>query len=312
VRGVTQEGKPNGAGKSFIGLSITCDGRFWAPMVVVVRSRGHEGRTYDQPVDGFVMRRGLLYALVHRDVSGISPRARTRGRLEWHELRRDFVERMTRAAHASLPGCSTSASLSAPTEAAASGMGMAQPSVALMPVDEHAAVISTADASVMPAGDGDGAAAAIDEFARAMTRDIATVEAPNTTFSTTNIGWVYDRRLTFGGGASCAIVGSGATLLGRGLGKTIDAHDFVIRVNRLPTAREHTRDVGARTSVWFGKMCRFKPCACCKIGRIASVESHAPSSRFFSPFSPSFQISPLISPAVHILAHLLMKVHPLP
>ena len=73
-----------------------------------------------------------------------------------------------------------------------------------------------------------------------------------------SIRWLYNREHDFGKG-TCAIIGSGASLVGRGQGAAIDAHGDVIRVNRLPTNRTHWRDVGRRTSVWFSKMCRLKP-----------------------------------------------------
>ena len=46
-----KDGESNGIGKSFVGLSISCDGQFWAPMSVLARTQGaRSGRTYDQPV----------------------------------------------------------------------------------------------------------------------------------------------------------------------------------------------------------------------------------------------------------------------
>ena len=48
----------------------------------------------------------------------------------------------------------------------------------------------------------------------------------------------------------CALVGSSSSLRGMLLGTEIDAHDTVIRINRLPT-RPFEADVGARTDVYF-------------------------------------------------------------
>ena len=87
---------------------------------------------------------------------------------------------------------------------------------------------------------------------------IIELHKPLTSYTSKTIGWFYHRPYDFGVG-SCALVGGGATLVGRGLGPVIDAHDHVIRVNRLPTNSSHYRDVGRRTSVWFAKMCRLKP-----------------------------------------------------
>lgn len=59
--------------------------------------------------------------------------------------------------------------------------------------------------------------------------------------------------LTFAPGTSfksCAIVGGGDVLAGAGRGAEIDAHDFVVRVNRLPT-KPFFEDFGAKTSVLF-------------------------------------------------------------
>lgn len=49
---------------------------------------------------------------------------------------------------------------------------------------------------------------------------------------------------------SCALIGSGAILQGKGHGKDIDAHDTVIRVNRLPTS-DVSSDLGIKTSILF-------------------------------------------------------------
>lgn len=59
--------------------------------------------------------------------------------------------------------------------------------------------------------------------------------------------------LTFAPGTSferCAIVGGGDVLAGAGRGAEIDAHDFVVRVNRIPT-EPFFEDFGKKTSVLF-------------------------------------------------------------
>jgi hypothetical protein len=50
--------------------------------------------------------------------------------------------------------------------------------------------------------------------------------------------------------ASCAVVGSGAALSGRGLGPEIDAHDVVVVVNNMPSKADHA-DMGSRMDVFF-------------------------------------------------------------
>eukprot|EP00971_Amphidinium_carterae_P063835 1263638-Amphidinium_carterae.1 len=49
----------------------------------------------------------------------------------------------------------------------------------------------------------------------------------------------------------CAVVGSGNAMLGSGYGEEVDAHDTVVRVNRLPT-ESFFGDFGQRTSILFG------------------------------------------------------------
>jgi hypothetical protein len=48
----------------------------------------------------------------------------------------------------------------------------------------------------------------------------------------------------------CAVVGSASSMLGSGKGPAIDAHDTVIRVNRVPT-EEFWSDFGQRTDILF-------------------------------------------------------------
>jgi len=57
--------------------------------------------------------------------------------------------------------------------------------------------------------------------------------------------------LNFG---TCALVGSGASLLGRGYGAAIDAHDVVVHVNNIPASHMHG-DMGSRTDVLFSTPC---------------------------------------------------------
>ncbi len=48
----------------------------------------------------------------------------------------------------------------------------------------------------------------------------------------------------------CIVVGNGASLLGSGLGATIDGYDEVVRFNLFRTGR-FSPDVGSRTTIWF-------------------------------------------------------------
>ena len=220
--------------------------------------------------DGFVVKDGRLYALIHRDVAGISPRWRTRGRLEWRELRRPFVERLTRAAHSTLPGCAAGAN-------GGSGGGLqsplrwepslrweppsrSQPSEAeRIGEQRREAEAREAEAKAAQARERE-VAVAMRAFDEAMAAGRGNGNGGGDALGDSEpIRWWYNRSFEFRRGASCALVGSGATLGGRGLGKEIDAHDYVIRVNRLPQRAAHYFDVGRRTSVWFSKPCRLKP-----------------------------------------------------
>lgn len=48
---------------------------------------------------------------------------------------------------------------------------------------------------------------------------------------------------------TCAVVGSGGGLRGSGLGREIDAHELVVRLNGAPTVGPISRDVGGRTTL---------------------------------------------------------------
>ena len=93
---------------------------------------------------------------------------------------------------------------------------------------------------------------------------------PAATFASTNIGnrtngtlanrggsimWLRELELTQPTAPSCAIVGSGSALTGRGLGALIEAHDLVVRVNRVAELAE--QHVGNRTDVLFSKLSRY-------------------------------------------------------
>ena len=48
----------NGIGESYIGLSMSCDGRHWSSITPLVWTGGLLGRTFDHPVDGLYMEDG--------------------------------------------------------------------------------------------------------------------------------------------------------------------------------------------------------------------------------------------------------------
>lgn len=90
----------------FIGVSISCDGVVWAPLVVLAISRVSQSRTWDQPVDGFLKHGDNVFAFIHTNVPGIpsNPKARP-GLVQVCLTDNALLERLTRAAHAHLPGC---------------------------------------------------------------------------------------------------------------------------------------------------------------------------------------------------------------
>ena len=73
--------------------------------MILSRCAGAHGRTYDQPVDGLLLRDGVVYVHLHRDVPEISPDAARSSRIEQHSLSAEALANITRAAHASLRGC---------------------------------------------------------------------------------------------------------------------------------------------------------------------------------------------------------------
>lgn len=57
----------------------------------------------------------------------------------------------------------------------------------------------------------------------------------------------------------CALIGASKNLLGKKLGREIDEHDAVIRVNRLPSPSFY-QDFGQRTDVYFAGMLSLRDC----------------------------------------------------
>ncbi|KAL1503805.1 hypothetical protein AB1Y20_012273 [Prymnesium parvum] len=99
-----EEGKGNGDGPSYIGVSVSCDGVSWSKPEVLVWSTGREGRTYDHPVDGWLQEDGALSFLVHNNVPHISPFAAEASRIVKFEVKRPALRELTAAAKLRL-GC---------------------------------------------------------------------------------------------------------------------------------------------------------------------------------------------------------------
>jgi len=102
-------GRDDGNGLSFVGLSISCDGFFWSPLVRLIRSRALHGRAVDHPVDGFLFRNGTLYVLIHRHVPGIATSfGHQNAKLATYRMNTSAVLQLTRAA---MPRCRDAATM---------------------------------------------------------------------------------------------------------------------------------------------------------------------------------------------------------
>ncbi|KAJ8610678.1 hypothetical protein CTAYLR_005657 [Chrysophaeum taylorii] len=67
------------------------------------------------------------------------------------------------------------------------------------------------------------------------------------------VEWFYKNK-TYGGSLrSCALVGGSVVARGSSRGNDIDAHDTVIRVNRMPTSK-YAADFGRRTDILFANL----------------------------------------------------------
>jgi len=89
-----------------VGLSISCDGLLWAPLVVLVASRVTQNRTWDQPVDGFLTDGTSVFAFIHANVPGIAAPKASPGLVQVSLTDGGLLTNLTRAAHAHMPGCS--------------------------------------------------------------------------------------------------------------------------------------------------------------------------------------------------------------
>jgi hypothetical protein len=132
-------GPGNTDGPSFIGLSLSCDGRDWAPLIKVAPTTGRLGRTDDQvsaisifstqvppnliveyalrapsrgaspvhcqPVDGLYLRSGKVNFMLHRDVYDISPHAKRQSRLVRRELDSAALQNYAAEQRPKLLGC---------------------------------------------------------------------------------------------------------------------------------------------------------------------------------------------------------------
>ena len=81
-----------------IGLSISCDGVRWAPLIMLTSGLAFENRSVDHPCDGFVTRGGTVFAHVHRNVPQICKgRQHMASYLEPHALDSALLQRLSRA-----------------------------------------------------------------------------------------------------------------------------------------------------------------------------------------------------------------------
>ena len=71
------------------------------------------------------------------------------------------------------------------------------------------------------------------------------------------LSWSVESSFILGADTRCALVGSGNGLRGRRLGREIDAHDVVIRINRLHNVSDPVwvADLGRKTTVYYTKVC---------------------------------------------------------
>ena len=95
-----------GAHGGLVGLSISCDGLLWAPLVVLIASRVTQNRTWDQPVDGFLTDGTSVFAFIHANVPGIAAPKASPGLVQVSLTDGGLLTNLTRAAHAHMPGCS--------------------------------------------------------------------------------------------------------------------------------------------------------------------------------------------------------------
>ena len=90
-----------------IGLSLSCDGLHWGPLVLVATCQSMHNRSFDQPVDGLIVVNRSVFVVVQRNVAGISsgtPESSERTLLPM-ALDATRLERLTRVAHETLAGC---------------------------------------------------------------------------------------------------------------------------------------------------------------------------------------------------------------
>ena len=86
-----------------IGLSLSCDGLRWGPLVSLYFSPARFNRTIHQPVDGVAVVNDSLIVLVHLHVPGIANGGHRE--LLPLSLNREALDLLTQAAHKTLPGC---------------------------------------------------------------------------------------------------------------------------------------------------------------------------------------------------------------
>ena len=100
-----EEDVPNGDGDSSIRMAFSCNGLHWSEMIFLTESFPKLGRTYDHPVDGFIVHNGALHWYLHRDVPNISPDGVHDSAIVEYTFKKEELMRLSDLAKASLQGC---------------------------------------------------------------------------------------------------------------------------------------------------------------------------------------------------------------
>ena len=103
-----EEDVPNGDGDASIRMSFSCNGLNWSEMIFLTQSFPKLGRTYDHPVDGFILHNGNLHWYMHRDVPNISPSGEYDSAVVEYMFRKEELMRLSSEAKAALGGCEPS------------------------------------------------------------------------------------------------------------------------------------------------------------------------------------------------------------
>ena len=92
-------------GETYIAMGFSCDGVHFGRLTKLLWTTGLHGRTYDQPVDGLIVRNGIVHVVIHVNVPGISPVASSDSRVIEYALDTDELRRLTDQARSELSTC---------------------------------------------------------------------------------------------------------------------------------------------------------------------------------------------------------------